>query len=425
MRESLTLALILILVVAPLEFGEYDVAITLNRVKALINGDELLLPPPWFKKVSAEGVKVGIVDTGIDLSHPDMPAVDEDHFRDFTDPDKKEPYDDVGHGTHVAGIITGTGHPQWNPIHAYFPFGCVGIAEGVELYVAKALEKDYDENGEIVGKGSIDSLIKAIEWLMDPDGDGNTSDAVDLINLSLGVVVENGLWGIVDSLRMRKTMKDLEQIIERATKTGTVFVMAAGNHEVDGDPEIVAPADMSELITVGGVDHNGNLCDFSNWGNEKNRKPDLVAPAVVASTYPMNLDRGIRDGYVGLGGTSMAAPVVTGAIAVLMASNSTLMDWTPDLNSEYVGRTSYIKDILMDNCRDLGDEGWDESYGYGLLDLYACFQVMGDSDLDWNWHFFIALALTTLIICAAIYFMLRRKRRKEMEGEEEWSYEAQ
>ena len=340
MREFLALALVVILVTSPFEFGECKFAIALSDVKEIINGDEILLPPPWYKRVSAGGVKVGIVDTGIDPNHPDLPPIDEEHFEDFTSNPKEKPYDDVGHGTHVAGIIAGTGHFQWSPFHSYFPFGCVGIADGVELYVAKALERKYDENGGIVGMGEIDYLVKAIKWLMDPyndgNGDGNTSDAVDLINLSLGVKVEDGLssyWGIQGG-----DMKGLKAIIKEATELGIVIVIAAGNHEIDEDASIKPPADMDEVLTVGVIDYNKKLCYFSNFGS-KSKKPDFVAPSVIASTYPLDLDNnGIRDGYIGLGGTSMAAPVFAGAIAVLMAHNTTLREWAPNLKS--ITRTS-------------------------------------------------------------------------------------
>jgi subtilisin family serine protease len=205
-------------------------------------------------------------------------------------------------------------------------------------------------------------------------------------------------------------MEDLKGVIEEATELGVVIVIAAGNHKPGDDDKnkILPPADMAEVITVGGVDRDGDLCDFSNLGDNETGKPDLVAPASIVSTHPDSYG-----GYAGMAGTSMAAPVVTGAIAILMAHNSTLKHWNSDKHRDSdQDRTSYIKKILTDNCRDLGDPGWDKMYGHGLLNLNACFEIMSDTDREWNVSFFIAMSLTILILCSVIYLILRHRRRK-------------
>jgi len=406
MHRIIALVLLFIVVIPPIQPSECNVAISLGEVKDLISGSPILSPPPWYKRATANGIKVGIVDTGIDPSHPDMPLIDSRHFRDLVN-GKRDPYDDVGHGTHLAGIIAGCGHIQLNPFHAYFPSGCVGIARGAELYIAKALEA-VKEDGEVVGRGNIQSLVDAINWLRDPDGDGNTSDGVDVINLSVGIV------GDTPPFFYDPIMKRLEAAIKGGIAEGVVFVIAAGNHDADDETYIIPPADMGEVITVGGIGLDGTICEFSNVGGDG--KPDLVAPAAIASTYPTHLDYGIADGYVGLGGTSMAAAVVTGAIAVLMASSPSLRSRSSMSESAYGDRASYVKEMLTRNCKDIGLDGPDNIYGYGLLDFGACYWGLGAPHPEWNGRFFSILTPIILIICVVILFKVRRKKREsEME----------
>ena len=268
-----------------------------------------------------KGVVVAIIDTGIDYNHPALGAGFGPGFKviggwDFVN-DDADPFDDAGHGTHVAGIVAG----QSDII--------TGVAPDVSLIAYKVLGA--------TGSGSDSDVIAAIERAADPNSDGNTSDHVDVANLSLGGDGNPDDPGSV--------------AIDNATAAGVTFAIAAGNSGIFHG--IASPGTARNAITVGASDLIDHIASFSSRGpNMKNIaiKPDVVAPGFgILSSFPGNR-------YVGLSGTSMAAPHVAGAAALLKAVHH---DWTP----------AQIKLALMNNSTFLQDDIM--ATGAGRLDVFG------------------------------------------------------
>lgn len=231
---------------------------------------DIKAPEYWAKGYQGQGIVIAVIDTGCQMDHPDL----KDRIiggRNFTKEDKGDPnkYNDYnGHGTHVAGIMVASGSPN----------GILGVAPKADLLVLKAMNKK--------GIGSYSNLIKAIRYAMDMK--------VNIISLSLG--------GKID-------LPELKEVIQEAVAQEITVVCAASN-EGDGNPETneyAYPGCYAETISVGAQEGKG-VARFSNT----NDQIDLVAPGVaIISTY-------IKGQYAKLSGTSMAAPHVTGALALLM-----------------------------------------------------------------------------------------------------------
>jgi subtilisin family serine protease len=259
----------------------------------------------WQARPSGEDVRVAVVDTGLEPAHPDLDEVlaCSHCWRDFVD-ERPTPYDDNGHGTHVAGILAGGGHLQPNPLQAYFPTGARGVAPGADLIVAKAMNE--------TGGGTDARVAEAVEWALDPDGEPGSGDEPHILHLSLGVRAPTAGEGDVDA--GSKT----EEAVRQAVEEGAHVVMSAGN---DGEEGPANPGNVDGVLAVGGLTADGERLPFSNHGEGV----DVYAPGVILSTWPADLDEdGIDDGYTGLAGTSQAAPVVTGALALVLDANPTL-----------------------------------------------------------------------------------------------------
>lgn len=265
------------------------------------------------------GVTVAIIDSGIDYRHPMLGGGIGPGFKvaggyDFVDGDT-DPMDVAGHGTHVAGIVAASS--------GELP----GVAPDAELIAYRVLDA--------FGYGEWSDVIAALERCVDPNGDGDFSDRVDVANLSLGGA------GTPDDPPSRA--------VDAAVAAGVVVVVAAGNA---GQAQTIgSPGTAQRAITVGAVDASGSLAPFSSRGPSALRyaiKPDVVAPGVfVVSTYP-------GGGTLALSGTSMAAPHVAGAAALLRALHPA---WTPD----------DVKSALVSTARATPDAGV-MAAGAGLVD---------------------------------------------------------
>ncbi len=270
-------------------------------------------PPANIKQVKADefwsmfgtkgaGVVIAIIDTGIDYTHPAVAGRVIGGY-DFVNKDN-DPRDDHFHGTHVAGIAAGNSDTL------------VGVAPEASLIAFKVLNAS--------GSGSESDVLAAIERTVDPNGDGNMSDRVDVANLSLG-----GGGSPDDPLCIA---------VDNATAAGVVFAIAAGNS--GGGHTIGSPGNARGAITVGAVDAFDGMASFSSRGpNMKDLavKPELCAPGVsIISSLP-----GGR--YGSLSGTSMATPHVAGAAALLRAIHR---DWSP----------ARIKAALMATASNINNE---------------------------------------------------------------------
>jgi serine protease AprX len=272
------------------------------------------------------GVGIAVVDSGVANWHDDLGSQRVTRFVDFVN-FQSTAYDDYGHGTHVAGIIAGDGHDSGGLRR--------GVASGATLLVEKVLDAS--------GQGFISNVIAAIDYAI------ANKDALNLRVINLSVAA-----GVYESYHT----DPLTLAAKRAVEAGLVVVSAAGNlgRGPDGKPQygaIGAPGNAPWVITVGASSHNGtvNRADdtvaaFSSRGPtalDFQAKPDILAPGVgIESTTEagstlfnskplMRLWGTVRtanEPYLSLSGTSMASPVVSGTIALMLQANPAL---TPNL----------------------------------------------------------------------------------------------
>lgn len=219
--------------------------------------------PPVWETTKASGIKIAILDTGIDYNHPNL------HGRylggyNFVDLNN-DPYDDHGHGTHVAGIVAAE----------VYEGEFQGVAPEAMLFAVKVLAAD--------GSGYISDLIDGVDWAI--------NQGAQVMNFSLGTTYNSEV---------------LEDKLAEAQSRGILLVGAAGN--TNGGP-LLYPAAYSSVIAVSATDSNDNWASFSSVGAE------LAAPGVaITSTVP-------GGGYATWSGTSMAAPHITASIALMLANN--------------------------------------------------------------------------------------------------------
>ena len=293
----------------------------------------------WDLTTGSRDVKVGVVDEGIDYTHPDLAASFESSLKgyDFVDldADPRPVSGEEMHGTHVGGIIAAGNNNG------------VGVAgwANVTLYSCRALNDS--------GSGSTSDIADAVRWA--------TDHGVRVINLSLGSVSSSSVLG--DAVRY-------------AWDRGVVLVAASGN---DGARAVFFPAAYDQCIAVGAFDTTGVLAGFSNYGPEQ----ELVAPGVgVLSTTP-------GSAYYYMDGTSMASPEVAGLVALLIAYRPTLTN-------------QQVRAILSASAIDMGTAGRDEYYGYGLANGFRALRLaqMYGADIEPVRALSRALATPTVVRAA-------------------------
>lgn len=276
-------------------------------------------------------VTVAVLDTGI-AKHPDL--VERTlAFRDFVN-HRKEAYDDNGHGTHVCGIICGSGLASAGKYQ--------GLAPSAKLVVGKVL----DDKGE----GKSENMMEALKWVLSIQRKYN----IRVLNISVGI----GELGFSDKL------ETINAIIKEAWERGIIVVCAAGNKGPENG-SISAVASWDKIITVGC--HDGNYyrwnptrCEsYSGRGIEGSniRKPDIVAPGTnIFSCNFMykNVNGIIKNAYISKSGTSMATPIVSGAVALVLQKY-------PEISCEE------LKQRLTLTATDLG-EPWNKQ-GWGMINV--------------------------------------------------------
>lgn len=254
------------------------------------------------------GARVAVLDTGIDCGHLDLSAGCV-YGANFTG--AAQPFDDHGHGTHVAGIIGARANG----------IGVIGVAPESTVYAVKVLYSN--------GSGSWSAVAAGIDWAV--------TNGMDVINMSLAG---------------SSYSQALADAVAGAQAAGVLVVAAAGN---SGCCNTVGyPAKLPGALAVAAVDRFDVVAGFSSTGPEV----DVAAPGVaVRATVPTG-SCALCDasGYLSLSGTSMAAPHVAGVGALLMSRGRTAAEsWT----------------LITATARDLGQAGFDSSYGHGRVDALA------------------------------------------------------
>ena len=262
------------------------------------------------------GIGVAILDTGL------YPHIDfGERIRGFQDflGHRPYPYDDSGHGTHVAGILAGDGTASDRRYQ--------GVAPGCHLVAAKVLDRR--------GNGRLQDVLRALQWI----SFNQNLYGIRIINISVGAAA-------MDSKAAARLIKAVEQ----AWDQGFVVVTAAGNMG-PAYGSVTAPGSSKKVITVGASDMLDRISSVSGAGptTECVCKPDLVAPGadVISCANKRNI-------YAIKSGTSMSTPRVSGAIALLLQKDPFLT------NVE-------VKMLLRESCLDLGYPR--NRQGWGKLDI--------------------------------------------------------
>ena len=310
-----------------------------DTVKAILDVASPVMKAPkiWEGGVTGKGIGVAVIDTGV-YEHPDL-AGRITGFKDFIG-NKTKPYDDNGHGTHVAGDIASDGS-QSNFLYR-------GTAPGADIIGVKVLNS--------LGSGSLSTVIEGIQWCIENKDILN----IRVINMSLG------------STAYQSYKEDPVCLaVEKAWKHGIVVCVAAGNEGPEAQT-IASPGIDPSVITVGALDDRNSLnfddyvvANFSSRGptiEDNLVKPDIVCSGtnIISLRSPNSTidkqSKGARvgNGYISLSGTSMAAPVCAGIVALMLELNNNL---TPD----------EVKRILMETSRPLPNI-IDNIQGKGLVD---------------------------------------------------------
>ena len=289
----------------------------MDRVKKLIHCERT-----YKTGLSGKNITVAVMDTGA-AAHPDF-----DHrivvFQDFCQK-KTALYDDNGHGTHVLGIIGGSGKMS---VDATGVPKYSGIAPGVKLVVLKVLDQK--------GNGMTDHVLEGIDWLLA----NREKYQIRILNISVGMMATAG----------QAEKAALLYAVDKIWDSGIAVVSAAGNNG-PGENTVTIPGISRKVITVGSLDDQtvgkkGKLIrGYSGFGPTECCivKPEILAPGTHVTSCARE-----ENAYIAKSGTSMAAPVVTGALALALERHP---DWQPaDLKLRLYESAYPRGDWLGRNC---------------------------------------------------------------------------
>ena len=279
-------------------------------------------PQVWAAGYTGKGVVVAVVDTGVDVNHPDL-AGRVTLTKDFSGEGFK---DNHGHGTHVAGISAGNGTASGGKYK--------GVAPEATIYAAKVLKGD--------GSGLMSDVMAGVEWAV--------QQHAQVINLSLG---SDGSCDGTDAM---------SATCDAAVDQGVMLCVAAGN----AGPNyytVGSPGCARKVLTVGASDDNDNVTSFSSRGPtaDKRLKPEILFPGyhiIACRASGTSMGTTVDSNYTEASGTSMATPHAAGVCALLLQAKPTL---TPQA----------IKDLLVGSAKMLQADLW--TYGYGRGDVYQAY----------------------------------------------------
>jgi subtilisin family serine protease len=264
--------------------------------------------PYYWKQSRGEGVKIAVIDTGIDINHEDL----KNNIitgKNFVEPNK-EPIDIAGHGTHVGSTIAAEDNGC----------GIIGVANRAKIMPIKALGDD--------GSGSMINVVNAIKYAAD--------SGVDFITMSLGSPTPS---------------RDIENAINYASSKGCIIFCAAGNSGPGSD--IMYPAKYDHTIAIGAIDKKLNRTNFTCSGDSL----DFLAPGHdIIGCVPGN-------NYALMSGTSMSNPYAVGLASLLLSYNRQEKKYVLKTHQDYV-------EVFKKTAKDLNDErykGNKKYQGYGIM----------------------------------------------------------
>ena len=277
---------------------------------------------------TGKNIVVGIIDSGVNANHPELQnALLPGGFKDFVEPTNTEPKDETGHGTHVAGTILGR---------------TIGIAKDAKLIVARVFNKE--------GEASDEGLLAAGQWILEKKPQ-----------------VVNNSWG------GNRDDSFYDDIVKKWKAAGIVPIFSSGNtgeYNAGGEGSIGSPGSLEDSFSVGALTKDDRLAKFSLRGPSKHTnkfKPEISAPGVNI------LSADYKGGYVLKTGTSMAAPHVSGAVALILEANRKLS-------------VDRVEEILKTTATPLTDDHYISSpnmgYGYGKLNVYKAVEAALGKDVD-------------------------------------------
>ncbi|MGK2907959.1 MAG: S8 family serine peptidase, partial [Desulfuromonadales bacterium] len=309
------------------------------------NIDLVHAPSLWALGYAGQGVAVAIVDSGVDVNHPDLGPRWRGGTNSWYDPNGEHPAaptDRDGHGTQVAGLVLGG-----NNGGSY-----IGVAPDAEWIGVKI----FADNGS-----SLNSAIHAgYQWLLDPDNNPSTDDAPDIVNNS---------WGFEMSPNFCDTLSREFQVDVQALKAAGIAVVFAAGNTGPGTSSSLSPANYPESFAVGSIGTFVSptvISDFSARGPsacDGTIYPEVVAPGFQVWTSDLTAGGIFPNSYAQVNGTSFSTSHVSGVMALLLSA----------FPGASVGA---IETALMQSATDLGPVGADNTYGYGLVDSLAAFNYL-------------------------------------------------
>jgi bacillopeptidase F len=299
-------------------------------------------PLLWQRDYDGRGITIAILDSGVNIDHPDLAGRWRGEDGDWFDPynGSTAPYDFGGyHGTGVASVALGGNHSG----------STIGMAPRASLIAAKLFRDD--------GTGNLSYIIEALQWVLSPGGNPDRAPAV--INNSWGFDDEAG--NCLSTFGSGSSAYHLRTAIQTIKAAGIFVVSAAGNNGPDAATSI-SPSNYPESFSVGATWPDKTIAGFSSRGPsacpEDFTYPDLVAPGIAIKAAASG--SGEDTSYQTVSGTSFSAPHVAGAVALLLSAADSL--------SLSLGVTE-IDLALKYSATDLGPPGADDTYGFGVLNV--------------------------------------------------------
>jgi subtilisin family serine protease len=284
-------------------------------------------PALWDLGYRGQGVVVASMDTGVDATHPDLSGSWRGGSNSWYDPNGQHttPTDVNGHGTQTTGVMVGGAAGSTS----------IGLAPDAKWIAVKIFNDS--------GQATTSRIHQGFQWLLDPDGNPSTPDAPNVVNNS---------W----TMSTASCALDFQLDLRSLRAAGILPVFAAGNYGPTVGT-VMSPANLPEAFAVGGTDNSDAIYPYSSRGPSScagATAPALAAPATNVRTSDL------YGGYVTETGTSMAAPHVSGALALLLGA-------VPGLSADQQAAA------LQGSAVDLGAAGLDNNFGYGRLDVLAAY----------------------------------------------------